>query len=166
MAGSLTSARRRARWVVPLLVVAAGTMASTFASAAGAKPAASEDKVTICHRTDSSSNPYVQITPDKNGTVDGHDGHDGPVWNLTLKDQHIEWGDIVPPFDFDGDQHYPGKNWDAEGRAIYDNGCKPVVPPAPESLDGGGIEVGGITAQRPGQAGAASAVTTQPRFTG
>jgi len=41
------------------------------------------------------------------------------------------------------------------------------TPPPPTTAGpGGGTEVGGITAERPGQAGAAVAVTTQPRFTG
>jgi hypothetical protein len=85
-------------------------------------------KVTICHRTNSNSNPYVQITPDVSGVLDGHAGHTGPVWDPTLKAQHIKWGDIIPPFDYAGGS-YPGMNWTQAGQAIYDNGCVPPGPP-------------------------------------
>jgi hypothetical protein len=170
MVGSLALARRRAGWVIPLLVAAGLITASPFAVAAGAKTAGPEDKVEICHRTNSNSNPYVQNSPSKSGDVNGHDGHEGPVWNPFLKDLGIKWGDIIPPFDYGDNEHYPGKNWDdPEGQAIYENGCKPVVPPAPEPPggdSGDGLQVGGITAERPGGTAAAAAVTAQPRFTG
>ena len=83
-----------------------------------------ERKVTICHATSSPVNPYNQISVDKNGTVSGHDGH---------------VRDIIPPFDYWGQvchgpirsqvcvpfpMHYPGKNWDTEGQAIWNNDCE------------------------------------------
>jgi len=86
------------------------------------------DKVTICHRTNANTNPYVINEPDANGDVDGHADHTGPVWNPTLKPQHIKWGDIIPPFTFDGGT-FPGLNWTVEGQAIYENDCKPLTPP-------------------------------------
>lgn len=84
-------------------------------------------KVTLCHRTNSNTNPYVQITVDENAVVkQGHDGHDGPVWNSGLKAQHVKWGDIIPPFG-----EYPGKNYPA-GKSILDDGCKiPTSSPSP-----------------------------------
>ena len=98
--------------------------------AVGATSASAEivDSVTICHATNSNSNPYVQITPDVSGVLDGHADHTGPVWDPTLKAQHITWGDIIPPFDYDGGS-YPGMNWTTEGQAIYNNGCVPPGPP-------------------------------------
>ncbi len=36
------------------------------------------------------------------------------------------WGDIIPPFDFDG-QHFPGLNATPEGLAILANDCKLVT---------------------------------------
>jgi|GEM_PF-6004411 len=81
------------------------------------------DKVDICHATNSQSNPYVQNHPDKSGDVNGHDGHNGPVWYSGIADH--SWGDIIPPFDYDGG-HYDGKNWTAAGQDIWNNGC--VVP--------------------------------------
>jgi hypothetical protein len=89
-----------------------------------------EDKVTICHATDATSNPYVQETPNASGDVSGHDDHNGPVWNSTMTNKD-DWGDIIPPFDYlDGGvvKHYSGKNWDA-GQAIWDNGCKSNTQP-------------------------------------
>jgi hypothetical protein len=88
-------------------------------------------KVSICHRTNANTNPYVINEPDANGDVSGHAGHTGPVWNPTLKAQHIKWGDIIPPFTFNGGS-FPGLNWDADGQAIYANDCKPVTPPEQE----------------------------------
>jgi hypothetical protein len=89
------------------------------------------DKVTICHRTNANTNPYVINQPDANGDVSGHAGHTGPVWNPTLKAQHIKWGDIIPPFTFNGGS-FPGLNWTPEGQAIYQNDCKPLTPPEQE----------------------------------
>jgi LPXTG-motif cell wall-anchored protein len=78
-----------------------------------------EHKLTICHRTNSDTNPYVINTPDVSGVEKGHGGHTGPVWNPTLKQQHIKWGDIIPPFDAMPN----GYNWDGDGQAIWNNGC-------------------------------------------
>jgi LPXTG-motif cell wall-anchored protein len=87
--------------------------------------------VTICHRTNSDQNPYVVITPDE-AAVDGETTakgdhyleHQGLVWNDALKNQHIEWGDIIPPVP----GHHDGLNWTVEGQAIYNNGCASAPP--------------------------------------
>lgn len=87
-----------------------------------------DHKITICHRTNSDTNPYVQITVDKhaadgvaakNGPADHYGEHQGPIWNDTLKPQHIEWGDIIPPVE----GFHSGLNWTGGGQAIYRNGC-------------------------------------------
>lgn len=87
-----------------------------------------EDKVTICHRTNADNNPYVQITVDSHavdgeagepGQADHYDEHVGPVWNDTLKDDKIEWGDIIPPVE----GFHEGLNWTEEGIAFYENDC-------------------------------------------
>jgi len=97
-------------------------------SPAAANPDEIVTKVDICHRTNSNQNPYVVNAPDASGDVSGHDGHDGPVWDDSLKENHIKWGDIIPPFKYSGGT-YPGQNWDATGKAIYENDCVPPDPP-------------------------------------
>ncbi|MBV9292061.1 MAG: hypothetical protein JO222_06390, partial [Frankiales bacterium] len=81
-----------------LLVASAATLVAGVTQASAAST--NGDKVTICHRTNSNKNPYVQITVSVNA-VDGkkkndHSHHTGPVWDPTLKAQHIKWGDIIP----------------------------------------------------------------------
>jgi hypothetical protein len=88
-----------------------------------------EHKVTLCHATDSYTNPYVEITVDVASVIKnhGHGNHDGPVFYPTIP-KHTKWGDIIPPFDFGGAGSYPGKNWTPQGRAIFDDGCNVESP--------------------------------------
>lgn len=139
----------------PLL--SAGTVAAEVNPGSPEYPATTH-KITICHRTNSNTNPYVEITPAKSSIqkLNGHDTHEGPVWNSTLKSQKIKWGDIIPPFQFYAtpqdeasktESHYHGKNWDAAGQAIYRNGCAPEGPRNQQpsgSLDGGCPPAGGV----------------------
>lgn len=106
-----------------LLVVLAAIPAVTIA--AEARTTQNERQVRICHATGSESNPYVEQTPAiaSNGDLQGgHLDHEK---------------DIIPPFvyvDANGEtQTYPGKNWEAEGQAIWQNRCEPLPPPAPET---------------------------------
>ena len=113
------------------LVAVAGTAVVLGVSAADANAKRPEQqKVTICHRTNSVTNPYVQITVSKSA-VDGqgnndHTHHTGPVaisksFAELLKKFHHKWGDIIPPFD-----DYAGYNWGVAGQAIYNHGCNYV----------------------------------------
>jgi uncharacterized repeat protein (TIGR01451 family) len=90
-------------------------------------------KVTICHRTNSVSNPYNKITVSLNA-VDGeghsdHQGHDeGGIFDpaVDYPPNQKDWGDIIPPFDENGDQipdpSFPGSlNWPL-GQTIFENG--------------------------------------------
>jgi hypothetical protein len=161
----------RARRLLPVLAIAAAAIAAGCDDS-GQQAAGGADRVTICHATASSNNPFNELRVSKDGAVSGHDNHPN---------------DIIPPFDYlDNDgtsQHYPGKNWTGEGQAIHDNGCKPVdsttepttttsvstdAPPTSET-EGTGE---GVTTQPPSPstdapptsepAGTGEAVTTAP----
>jgi hypothetical protein len=85
-------------------------------------------KVTICHRTASYTNPYVEITVDvsaadgqagNSGSEPDHYGeHQGPVFNSNLP-KHTEWGDIIPAIA----GVHSGQNLGNGGQAILDAGC-------------------------------------------
>jgi hypothetical protein len=85
-------------------------------------------KVTLCHRTNSETNPYVRITVSINSVIKGagHDGHNGPIFAAGMKSAKQKWGDIIPSFTYPGGS-YGGKNWPA-GRAIFDAGCTVSLP--------------------------------------
>ena len=95
--------------------------------------ATDDGKVTVCHATDSNINPYVPEEPAKDGDASGHADHIGPLWGPDLKDAHIVWGDIIPPFDYTdsngGTAHFPGLNWPA-GQATLEHGCMAFTNPA------------------------------------
>ena len=96
---------------------------------------ASDHKVTVCHATDSATNPYVKITVDTHAVVKaGHGGHDATVIATTtakaqeLKDAHTKWGDVIPAIP---DQNFAGVNWSEEGKALFNHGCAmPTETPA------------------------------------
>lgn len=91
--------------------------------------------VTICHRTGSASNPYIIISPDVEGVINGHLDHEQTGNGLG--------GDIVPTFSYNGVTY--SKNLDTNfgdgvtGAAILAAGCRapgaetptptPTIPP-------------------------------------
>jgi uncharacterized repeat protein (TIGR01451 family) len=98
-------------------------------------------KITICHRTGSIKNPYVQITVAREAAGDPggeHQGgqdhfgiHTGPVFDSSME-QGDSWGDIIPDVDDDGNpMPHDGLNWDADGQAIWEAGCEFVSNPGP-----------------------------------
>ena len=144
---------RRSRSFRGVLAVAAIASATWVASVPAASSAPGLPKVTICHRTNSVTNPYVQITVDEDA-VDGntlndngqgdHTTHAGPVFDATNPPppphNGDQWGDIIPPFDENGDPRpvgTPTLNWPA-GQDIFENGCKPTVP----------VEVGNVAVHK------------------
>lgn len=112
-------------------------------------PVGQVSEVTICHGTNSDTNPYQPETPSAVGvgTNSGngdHGTHTGPIWNSTLKANQIAWGDIIPPFTDTNGRSFPGLNWTAAGQLIYAAGCNiPVasVSVAPVAC----VEQGGST---------------------
>ncbi|MDJ0336446.1 LPXTG cell wall anchor domain-containing protein [Salinibacterium sp. G-O1] len=80
-------------------------------------------KVEFCHATRSDSNPFVLLnTSVKTFFRDGHDTHRNSA-------------DIVPPFSYikrGAVVEFPGLNWDAEGRAFLEAGCKDTVVVIPD----------------------------------
>jgi hypothetical protein len=105
----------------------------------------------ICHRTGSSTNPYVTNQPNNQGQFEGHADHTGPVWSPGA----TEWGDIIPPIPA---LNFPGLNWTAEGQAIWENDCKPVEP-TPTTVAPPEIA-------QPAAPSAPAPVTAAARFTG
>jgi hypothetical protein len=117
------------------------------------------NKVTLCHRTGSTSHPYVKITVNANGAIHGHAKHTGPIFPAT--GPNGKWGDIIPPFDYNDHgtiKHSSGQNWNAVGQAIFNNNCKlggggvtpprPIAPPAaniPPVGGRGGAVQGAVT---------------------
>ncbi|WP_077488235.1 hypothetical protein [Sinomonas mesophila] len=95
----------------------AGGLVTSPSFAAGDTPP--DHRVTICHATGSTTNPFVVITPAKAGVVKGHEGAG-----------HQDAEDIIPPFDWNG-QSFPGQNWDAQGQATFNAGCVVTVVTSP-----------------------------------
>lgn len=127
--------------------IAASTLAVGLAfagvTAAEAAPRVNE-KVTICHRTHATTNPYRKITVSMssivgngnsgNGhgdTTTGNNSHNpynssaGRVFNPTFSypANQKQWQDIIPPFNYVPANGNPGSfaglNWTDEGKAIY-----------------------------------------------
>ncbi len=106
-----------------------------LAISASATPSGSDGhKVTICHRNNDDKKPYVQESVDIASTgllKSGHNDHTGDVWSAGMKADHEKWGDIIPAYTYTKGSFsftFPGLNWDADGKAIYNAGCKVVVP--------------------------------------
>lgn len=134
--------------VAPLSLDAAASVVAN-ASAVVLPAASRAGKVSICHRTNAESAPYVTLSPNANGVINGHAGHTGPIFTPGLKAQGIKWGDIIPPFDFGPGLQYSGLNWSSDGQAVFGNGCRfggsgVAGAPPPNRIDDG--QVGGITA--------------------
>lgn len=140
------SARRRANPVTAAVIgglVVAGTLVAV--PAADAVPGGTTEKVRICHRTNSLTNPYVSIEVAQS-SVDGAEGsdrgqgdhyvnHTGPIWTPTTT-KRDDWGDIIPPIPGVHD----GLNWTEAGQAFWTAGCHPA-----NKSDGEGDRVPDVT---------------------
>ena len=104
----------------------AGMVLSTVGASAATPHALVANKVTICHRTDSETNPYVTETIANAAALNAHlKVHTGDVWYVGHP-KEPKWGDIIPSFSYKG--HSYSLNWTQAGAAIWNNGCKPVAP--------------------------------------
>ena len=127
---------RRATSVLGTAFVTLSAVAFVSTMNAGATASHPLHKVTICHATNSISNPYVQITVDE-AAVDGQEGNDhgrgdhllthgGPVFDAA--NPVPGWGDMIPPFYSDPNETptgYPSLNWEDNpaGQDLFYNGC-------------------------------------------
>ena len=143
------STQKSARRWWALAAAATVTLAFTVPAGTALAKKEADEWVTICHRTNATKNPYVQITV-KQSAVDGINGkgegqgdhygqHTGPVWEPGMPNGG-EWGDIIPPVPGAHD----GLNWTDAGRAIFNAGCAIVG-----SADGDQDEDGTPDAQDP-----------------
>ncbi|MFP5322481.1 MAG: LPXTG cell wall anchor domain-containing protein [Acidimicrobiia bacterium] len=124
----------------------AGAVMVVAPTGAGATQPNPVHKVTICHRTNAVTNPYVTPTVDFS-SVDGeqqkgpdHMGHGGDVFEFDASDAPTydttypkprngdQWGDIIPPVPYGegewGESGWtgswtPGLNWSDDGKAAY-----------------------------------------------
>jgi hypothetical protein len=91
-----------------------------FAGQATAQSPAAGFHVTICHRTGSANNPYIVISPDVEGVVNGHFDHEQTGNGLG--------GDIVPEFNYKGVVYSKNLSTDfgngVTGAAILAAGCR------------------------------------------
>src|SRR5438094_877625 len=110
-----------------------------------ARPAgAASAKITICHRTHSTTNPYRRITVSQNAVQNSkHGGHDLPSGSqnplvydptFTYAPNNKYWGDIIPGGDAAG-LVYNGTsqialNWTTAGKAAFSTYCAPMTPTA------------------------------------
>lgn len=132
-------------------IATAGLLAAaTVGALTGVAAASAATKYTICHATQSESNPYVQISVPVSG-VDGlgkndHTHHTGPIWYSGAKADGVDWGDIIPPTP--GAPN--GVNWDQQGQAILANGCNMVETPPEDVAPDMSIDKTGTASGHPG----------------
>ncbi len=114
------------------IVVGAGSALAAIGLIGPADAGGRHHAITICHRTNSRTKPYVRVTVDAASTeFAGHERHIGSIWSPARADQSM-WGDIIPPTTDDHARSVTPLNWHAGGQALWNNGCRPKFGPPPE----------------------------------
>lgn len=119
----------------------ASLIAGALSTSTGVEAASS--KITICHRTHSTTNPYRKITVNQNAVQNNrHGGHGLPVGSLnpavfdptfTYVSNNKYWGDIIPGGDAEG-LPFNGTtsialNWTTAGKAdFFGTYCGAMAP--------------------------------------
>jgi hypothetical protein len=119
--------------IATIAVVGGMLLTAAPASAVPSDP----HKVTLCHATNSATNPYVEITvdiasagADAGKPKGGHADHAEPdvpaslTEAQTLKDAGTKWGDVIPAYDFGPGFQFGGLNLNANGIALLENNCQ------------------------------------------
>ena len=122
---------------VLIVLVSAALLASGFyaaAAVAGNHGSTKSGHVTICHRTGSHHNPYVVISPSTAGVYHGHYSQHNEHAVFPNEASDGKWGDIIPPFQYNGVTY--SLNWNADGQAIWSNGCRIVTGGGTSSTTG------------------------------
>jgi hypothetical protein len=96
-------------------------------------PTPDENKVTLCHATGSTTNPFVVLTVAESAAYNGH-----------LGSSHQNGNDIIPPFEFQGNTY--SQNWDANGQATFNNNCIPTNATPTPTIGAGGSNGGHVLA--------------------
>jgi SdrD B-like domain len=128
-----------------LLVAVLAVLGSLLTWPLATRVEAASAKITICHRTHSTTNPYRRITVSQNAVQNNrHGGHDLPngstnpdVFDPTFDYQpnNKYWGDIIPGATNDGGLYNGSSsialNWTTAGQALFFDAlgyCKPMSP--------------------------------------
>lgn len=127
-APSPKASAHRVRWGVAGTIGLVGALGVSAFMVIPGVSATPSDKVTICHATASTSNPYTvntistsSVNEANNKYLNGHGDHTGPVFG---PGSTSGWGDIIPPFtDEISKVSFPGYNWTSAGQAIWNAGC-------------------------------------------
>jgi LPXTG-motif cell wall-anchored protein len=145
---------RRRMFKAGLAVVVIGALLGITGITAGPAGAAKplRFKIELCHRTNSVTNPYrvIEVSVDAtNGDIVGpdHTGHGGPAFDFTAVDPGTvyppphngdQWGDIIPPYPYNGGQ-FPGMNWDPStmDAEFISGGCQGTDEPEDPSCPAG-----------------------------
>lgn len=138
---------RNGRSIAGMVAIILGVQLVLAANAGAVQPGQDDEhKVTICHRTNSVTNPYVRITVDYSA-ADGatgkgnndHTHHLGPVFDFAADPSVAyptprngdQWGDIIPPYTYDNGS-FAGLNWTEAGQAVWNAECGEPDTPDPE----------------------------------